>query len=286
MQERDRTCLITGANRGIGKAAAIALAGRGQHVVIVCRDRARGELACREIEAASGAASVGLLVADLASLESVRQLASEARQALPPLGVLIHNAGVFMNDCERTGDGVETTFAVNHLAPFLLTHELLDHLAPEARIVTVSSEAHRGARLRLDDLQLERSYSGSLAYANSKLANILFTRELARRLKQAGRFVTANSLHPGVIETGLLDKYFREYGWLGRLLQRFSGLFTVSPEKGAATTVHLASAPEVAGVSGGYFKRCREVQPSRAARDDETAKRLWELTEALTTPRS
>jgi NAD(P)-dependent dehydrogenase (short-subunit alcohol dehydrogenase family) len=278
MQDRKATCLITGANRGIGKAAAIELVRRGQRVVIVSRDRERGDRARREIGAETS------IVADLASLESVRSLAEQARATLPPLDVLVHNAGVFMNERASTVDGIETTFAVNHLAPFLLTHELLDHLAPEARIVVVSSEAHRGARLRLDDLQLEGKYSGGLAYANSKLANILFTRELARRLE--GRSVTANCLHPGVIRTGLLDNYFRDLGWLGSVARRLSWLFTVSEEKGAETTIHLASSPEVAGVSGAYFKRCREARPSAAARDDDAARRLWEISEELVRPRS
>jgi NAD(P)-dependent dehydrogenase (short-subunit alcohol dehydrogenase family) len=278
MRERGATCLITGANRGIGKAAATALARQGLKVSIVSRDRERGERVCQEI----GAESV--LVADLASFDSVRTLAAHVCASLPPLDVLIHNAGVFMNEREETVDGTETTLAVNHLAPFLLTRELLDHLAPGARIVVVSSEAHRGARLRLDDLQLERGYSGSLAYANSKLANILFTRELAHRLES--RPVTANALHPGVIRTGLLDNYFQEYGWAGRLLRRLSGLFTVSEEKGAETTIHLATSPEVDGVTGGYFKRCRPARPSAAGRDEYAAERLWELSEELVRPRS
>ena len=229
MRDEGAVCLITGANRGIGKAAATALARQGNRVWIVSRDRARGERACAETGAQAP------LVADLASLDSVRALAGEVCATLPPIDRLIHNAGVFMNEREQTVDGIETTLAVN-----------------------------RGARLRIDDLQLERGYTGGLAYANSKLANILFTRELARRLE--GRPVTANCLHPGVIRTGLLDNYFKDYGWLGRMARRLAWLFTVSEEKGAETTVHLAGSPDVADVSGAYFKRCREVEPSRAAR--------------------
>ncbi len=228
----------------------------------------------------SAAASGGqpeLELADLASLTQVRDLAARLSQR-PRIDVLINNAGLVVGRRELTEDGYEHTFAVNHLAPFLLTNLLLPVLTASApaRVITVSSVAHRGARLSLRNLQLERGYLPMLAYANSKLANIWFTRELARRLDGAG--VTANCLHPGTGRTRFGDT---GAAWL-RLGLVVGGAFLRTPQSGAATTVFLASSPAVDGQTGGYYVSCRRRRPSRAARDDDRARRLWDISARLT----
>lgn len=271
---RGRIVLITGANAGIGLATARALAARGATLLLVSRSRERGEGARRRIVEATGNEGVELLLADLASQRQVRELAAEVLRRHEPLHVLINNAAIYTRRRERTEDGVEMQLAVNHLAPFLLTTLLLDRLTESApaRVVTVSSEAHRRVRMRWDDLQGERRYGALRAYAQSKLANLLFTRELARRT--AGTRVTANALHPGVVATELL---FGGWGPL-RLLRRW----LKTPEQGAETSVYLASSPRVEGVSGYYFRDCRAIEPSRQAQDDAVARRLWEVSEELT----
>ena len=272
-----RTCVVTGASSGIGKAASIALAKLGATVVLVCRDRGRGESAMAEVRAAATGGDPSLELADLASMEQVRQVAARLGE-LPRLDVLVNNAGLVIGTRQLTPDGFEHTVALNHLAPFLLTSLLRRRLeagAP-ARVVTVASTAHRGARLDLDDLFLERRYLPMLAYANSKLANILFTRELARRMEGTG--VTANCLHPGTVRT-----HFGQTGstWL-RLGLMVAAPFLRSPRSGARTLVYLASSPDVAGRSGGYYVSRRQRQPSAAARDDALAGRLWDLSAHLT----
>lgn len=271
---RQRVYLITGANAGIGRAAAERLAASGGRVVMVCRDRARGEAARREIIDATGNPAVDLLIADLSSQRQIRELAAEVRSHYDRLDVLINNAAVITRERQVTESGLELQFAVNHLAPFLLTELLLGLLeaSAPARVITVSSEAHRTGRIDFDDLQGKHSYRGLRAYRQSKLANILFTRELARRL-QGGR-VTANTLHPGAIATRLLFT-----GWrIARLVRPFLR----QPARGAETLVYLALSPEVTGVSGRYFVDNRPTEPSRRASDPETARRLWEVSEALT----
>lgn len=272
-----RTCVITGASSGIGLAASVALARLGATVVLACRDRGRGESALAKVAAAAAGQPPRLELADLSSLTQVRDLAARLA-ALPRLDVLVNNAGLVVARRTLTADGYEHTMAVNHLAPFLLTGLLLPRLTASApaRIVTVSSIAHRSAVLDLDDLMLQRRYLAMLAYANSKLANVLFTRELARRL--AGTGVTANCLHPGTVRTR-----FGGTGaaWL-RLGLAVGGGLLRTPQSGARTVVYLASSPEVAGQTGGYYVGRRRRQPSRAAREDETARRLWEISARLT----
>ena len=272
-----QVCVVTGANSGIGKAAALTLARFGAEVILVCRDSARGEAARAEIAAAAAAGQPRLEIADLSSMTEVRDLAGRL-SALGRLDVLINNAGLVLGERRTSADGFEYTFAVNHLAPFLLTNLLREQLAGSApaRVITVSSAAHRGARLNLDDLQLAGHFNGWRAYSNSKLANILFTTELAARL--TGTRVTANCLHPGTVNTG--------FGRDGSRLLRF-GLdlgrrFLRTAGQGADTVVYLASSPDVAGATGGYYVNRKLRTPSRAARDQATARRLWEISAELT----
>src|SRR5580693_656170 len=272
-----QVCVVTGANSGIGKAAALTLARFGAEVILVCRDSARGAAARAEIAAAAAAGQPRLEIADLSSMTEVRDLAGRL-SALGRLDVLINNAGLVLGERRTSADGFEYTFAVNHLAPFLLTNLLREQLAGSApaRVITVSSAAHRGARLNLDDLQLAGHFNGWRAYSNSKLANILFTTELARRLTGTG--VTANCLHPGTVNTG--------FGRDGSRLLRF-GLdlgrrFLRTAGQGADTVVYLASSPDVAGATGGYYVSRKLRTPSRAARDQATARRLWEISAELT----
>lgn len=281
-----KTVVITGATSGIGRETAVALAGAGGRVVITARDRGRGEAAVDGIQQRSGSSTVELVVFDLGALASVRAGAGEVLARCPRIDVLVNNAGIVLSDRRLTPDGLEATFAVNHLGPFLLTELLLDRIkaSAPARIVNVASTAHKSARrgLDFDDLQSEHAYRALKVYSKSKLANMLFTTELARRL--AGTGVTANCLHPGTVATG--------YGRDGDTTGVFAfGLkvikpFILSPERGARTSVFLASAPEVAGVTGAYFVRCKQATPSRAARSAEAAAQLWEATEKLVAERS
>ncbi len=276
-----RTVVITGGNIGIGKEAAVALAQRGATVVITARDRAKGQAAAVEIAARAGRDDVGLVDLDLASLASVRRAAEDIEARFDRLDVLVNNAGLVQSHRLVTDEGFEMTFGVNHLGHFLLTTLLVDrlrHSAP-ARIVNVSSTAHWWALggLDWDDLQSEHGYNGGQAYARSKLANVLFTRELALRL--AGTGVTANALHPGLVRSG----FGQDGDMLG--LSR-SGLaivrpFLVSPATGARTTVHLASSPALVEATGGYYARCRRHPPAPWARDAASARRLWDTSEAL-----
>ena len=274
-----RTCLVTGANAGIGKAAAIGLARQGARVVLLCRSEARGSAAMAEIERRSGSGSLDLLVADLASQRQIRNVAKEYLRRFDRLDVLVNNAAVLARpERDLNEDGFEITFAVNHLAPFLLTRLLLDRIkacAP-SRIVTVASGAHRKAELDFEDLQNESDYSPIAAYSRSKLANVYFTYELARRLEGTG--VTANCLHPGVVSTALfrdLAPWLRAVVWLARP-------FLLKPESGADTAVYLASAPEVEDVTGQYFEKREQVRSSPVSYDGQIALRLWEVSEALT----
>ena len=273
-----RVCVVTGASSGIGRATAHALGRLGATVGLVCRDRARGEALVSEVRAASGHDRVALFVADLSSQEAVRGLAGALRAAYPALHVLVNNAGVVNLRYAETADGIETVFAVNHLAPFLLTHLLLGRLAESgpARIVNVASDVHRWGRIDFDDLGRRRRYRGMAVYAQSKLANVLFTYELARRL--AGTAVTANCLHPGAVATGL----GRNNGRLARLVARALRPFFRTAEDGAATSVYLAASPAVEGVSGRYFVDCREARSSPPSYDERLARRLWEVSVGMT----
>ncbi len=276
-----RTVVITGGNSGVGRATAVALAGAGARTVITARSRERGEQAVSDIRRASRSDQVDLVVFDLADLSSVRDGASELLDRCDRIHVLVNNAGLVLSERTVTVDGFESTFAINHLGPFLLTQLLTDRLTASApaRVVNVASTAHQGARhgLDFDDLQSTGHYRGMRAYSRSKLANILFTRELARRLASSG--VTANALHPGTVATGFARdddaKGFLAFGV--RLIKPF----ILTPEKGARTSVYLASSPEVADVTGEYFVKCRPRVPSAAARNDAAAVLLWSVSEEL-----
>ncbi len=270
------TIVITGATAGIGKATAVALARLGASLVIPTRDRARGEAARREILAAKPDARVDLLDADLASLASVRALAAQLLATYPRIDVLVNNAGGSRPTRQLSPDGYELTFAVNYLAPFLLTNLLLDRLkaSAPARIVNVASAAH-ARRLDFDNLQGERRYSLMGAYSASKLELIMFTYELARRLEGTG--VTANAVHPGGVRTEI----YRELRGISRLGIKLVWRFMRSPEQGASTTVYVATAPELAGVSGRYFADSREQRSKPASYDVESARRLWEISEKM-----
>jgi NAD(P)-dependent dehydrogenase (short-subunit alcohol dehydrogenase family) len=281
MEERleGRTVLVTGATNGIGRVTARELARAGARVLLVARDASRGAAAAREIREVSER-DPDVLVADLSSRAEVVGLAREVRDRTARLDLLVNNAGAIFAGREVSAEGVEMTFALNHLAYFLLTLELLDLLqaAPGARIVNLSSSAHERARIDWDDLQGERAYSGWKAYGQSKLANVLFTRELARRL--GGRDVAVNAVHPGAVATG----WGRNLpGILGKAIALGAPLLR-SPEKGARTTLHVATSPRLRGVTGKYFSDCRERTPSKAARDDAAALRLWQISEAMTQP--
>ena len=277
-----RTILVTGANTGIGKATAEALAGAGATVVMTARDETRGLAARDAVRSTTGNDDVHVMDLDLASFNSVRGFAERFRAAHPELHVLVNNAGVMVSERRESADGNELTLQVNHLGPFLLTMLLREPLAAAdgARIVNVSSDMHTRARngIDFDDLQLKRHFNSSYAYGRTKLANILFTRELARRWADTGIDTTA--LHPGFVRSGFgQDGDLR--GWQGIALRAMRP-FAIGVEQGAATSVYVATAPELAGVTGGFWAKCAPAEPSRAAHDDDAAARLWEVSEALT----
>jgi len=272
-----KVVLITGATQGIGKESAAALASMGASVVMVGRDRERSEAALADVKARSRSDSVELLLADLSSMAEVRRLAADFKARHDRLHVLLNNAGAINATRKQSPDGLEMTFAVNHLAYFLLTDLLLPVLKASApsRIVNVASDAHRGLSLDFADLQTEKRYFSFAAYGRSKLANILFTYELARRLEGTG--VTANALHPGVIASGFGKN---DKGWFA-LGAKLMAPFLITPEKGARTSVYLASSPEVEGVNGQYFKRSKPIKSSRQSYDEAAQKKLWEVTERI-----
>jgi NAD(P)-dependent dehydrogenase (short-subunit alcohol dehydrogenase family) len=271
---KGKTVLITGANRGIGRATALALADQGAKIVLLCRSEAQGRGVVSEIQARGAEAE--LLLADFRSMREVRAAATQFKNEHDALHVLINNAGAVHPERRLTEDRVEETFAVNHLAHFLLTVELLDLLraSAPARIVNVASEAHRRGWMRWHDLHFKSDYKPHRAYAQAKLSTILFTSELARRLQGTG--VTANCLHPGVVGTG----FGEAEGWAAFFL-RFAKPFLTPPEAGAKTSIYLASSPEVEGVSGKYFIKCNVARPSGFGRDDGLARRIWTTSEAI-----
>ena len=279
MNETHRTALVTGATSGIGKATAEALARQGMTVVLVARDAQKGRAVVEEIRSKSGNPNVDVLLADLSAQAAIRQLAGEFRGKYSELHVLVNNAGGVFGSRKLTADGLEYTFAFNHLAYFLLTNLLLDTLkaSAPARIVNVSSGAQGMGKINFADLQGEQHYSAQAAYSQSKLANVLFTYALARRLEGTG--VTANVLHPGVVRT----QFWRvETPLLWRMLFPLIDPFMLTPEKGAATAIYLAASPEVEGVSGQYFTKQKAVRANAIASDQAVQDRLWEVSAQLT----
>jgi NAD(P)-dependent dehydrogenase (short-subunit alcohol dehydrogenase family) len=268
-----RTVLVTGGSRGIGMATALGLATAGGHVAIIGRDRARTEDAACQIHRA-GHGRVDVFVADLSSQAEVRRVAGEVLQHLSRIDVLVNNVGGYWDSRHLTADGLERTFALNHLAPFLLTNLLLDRLEQSApsRVVTVASNAQALGRIDFDDLQAERSYAGSRAYNQSKLANVLFTYELARRLRPSA--VTANALHPGVVDTAFGSE---DPGRTQRLLVPLMRPFMKASAQGAVASIHVASAPELEGVTGRYFVHKKPRKSSSASYDRAAAARLWRV---------
>jgi NAD(P)-dependent dehydrogenase (short-subunit alcohol dehydrogenase family) len=276
---KGKTVLVTGANTGIGLETAAALADLGARVVITSRDPGKGEAAVETILERVTGAEVDVMALDLALLSSVRSFAADFLARYDALHVLVNNAGLMQDKRSVTQDGYETTFQVNHLGPFLLTNLLLERIkdSAPARIVNVASVAHRGGVLDFEDLQSESSFRGMRVYGTSKLCNILFTRELARRLEGSG--VTANSLHPGTVRTGFGRD--GDSSGLFALGVKLAGVFFLSPAQGAKTSIHLASSPDVEGKTGEYWVKCRIAKPTPAAQDDEAARRLWDVSEQL-----
>ncbi|NDJ84268.1 MAG: SDR family oxidoreductase [Chloroflexi bacterium] len=271
-----KICMVTGANAGIGQAVARGLAAVGATVVMVARNRQRGEEALDQLKVETGNDAVHLLLADLSSQQSIREMVTNFKALFSRLDVLINNAGTIPSQRMTTVDGLEMQFAVNHLSYFLLTNLLLDTLKRSApsRIINVTSQAHQGATIHFDDLQTEQNYTPSRVYARTKLANVLFTYELARRLEGTG--VTVNCLHPGVIATKLAQNYT---GHTGPLDKRPAG---DSPEKGAETPLYLATAPELADVTGKYFVKKQQAKSSGVSYNGEIAQRLWNVSAELT----
>jgi NAD(P)-dependent dehydrogenase (short-subunit alcohol dehydrogenase family) len=275
-----RICLITGATSGIGLVTARELAARGATVALVGRDEARARAAVEAIRQQTGNSEVDYLLADFSSQAAIRGLAEAFHRRYGALHVLVNNAGVLLWRRQETVDKLEMTFAVNHLAPFLLTNLLLDTLraSAPARVVTVASDAHTGATIPFDDLQqTQGNYQWLRVYGQSKLANIMFTYALARRL--AGSGVTANALHPGVVATRIYRSQNRLFNFAA---MRVMPVFALSPEKGARTTIYLASSPEVASVSGQYFVKRRPKRSWKASYDEAMQERLWTVSEQLT----
>lgn len=272
-----RICLVTGATNGIGKETAQALAQMGATVVIVGRNAPKTARLVEDIRAASGNNNVDSLLADLSSQQEVRRLADEFKSKYAHLHVLINNAGGFFMKRELSVDGIEMTFSLNHLAYFLLTNLLLDTLKASAptRIISVASGAHTAGKIEFDNLQGERGYTPK-AYNNSKLANILFTTELARRLEGSG--ITANALHPGFAATGFAKNNSKV---IAALVSIFAPLVGRSPAKGAETSIFLASSPSVEGISGKYFYDSQVIAPAPQATDEEVARKLWDVSAVM-----
>ncbi|HXB52749.1 MAG TPA: SDR family oxidoreductase [Rhizomicrobium sp.] len=269
-----KTVVITGATSGIGEVAAIRLAEQGARIVFTARDPARADDTMAALKKANPAADHALHMADLSTLSEMKRVAGELARE-PQIDVLINNAGALFNKRQETADGLEMTFALNHMAYFTVTNLLLAKLKPGARIVTVASNAHRGAKLDFNDLQSRKGYIGFPVYARSKLCNILFNRELARR---TGSGITANALHPGFVATRFGDN---SGGLMRTVLKVAKPIGAISPEEGAQTIIYLASSPHAAGVTGEYFYECKPTTPTAEARNDEDARKLWEISESI-----
>jgi NAD(P)-dependent dehydrogenase (short-subunit alcohol dehydrogenase family) len=273
------TVVVTGATQGIGLVAAEAMAAMGAQTIITARDAARGEKARAHIVAAAGHDDVHVVDVGFASMASIRQGAAQVRGLTDRVHVLLNNVGAIFTERAMSRDGLELTFATNHIGYFLWTHELLDVVkgSAPARIVNVSSLAHRAASgVAFDDLERRRGYSGIGVYGETKLMNILFTRALARRLDGTG--VTVNAIHPGAIASGFGTNNTGVFGFATRHLGRF---VLATPEKGARTSIYVCTSPDVAGTTGAYFANCRRAKTSRVAEDDAAAARLWELSETV-----
>jgi NAD(P)-dependent dehydrogenase (short-subunit alcohol dehydrogenase family) len=270
-----KTVVITGATSGIGEVAALRLAGQGARIVHIARDPRRAEATQAALHKANPAAQHIAHIADLSLLSEMKRVAGVIAAAEPHIDVLIDNAGALFTGRRETVDGLELTFALNHMGYFVITNLLLPNIVDGGRIVAVASGAHRGARLDLDDLQMRRKFNGWRAYANSKLCNILFTRALACRLK---RGITANCLHPGFVATRFADQ---SGGWTQRFAGFLKRLSAITPEEGAKTIIYLASSPQVAGISGEYFFECKAATTTPAGRNDADAERLWKISEEI-----
>jgi NAD(P)-dependent dehydrogenase (short-subunit alcohol dehydrogenase family) len=280
-----KTVLVTGATNGIGKVAALELARLGAQVIVVGRNAEKTRATVDEIQSATQNPNVKSALADLSLMSSTRALADQIKRDYNRIDVLLNNAGGIFYERQVTSEGLEMTFALNHMSYFLLTHLLMDMLkaSAPARVVNVSSNAHQLARkFNIDDLQSERGYSGFAAYGQSKLANVLFSNELARRLKPHN--IVSNALHPGAVATGFGTGQKGGGGWFAGTITNLILRFGLSPEQGAKTSLHLATSPQVEGVTGKYFSNSRETAPSAAARDEAMQRRLWEASEHIATP--
>lgn len=274
-----KIALVTGATSGIGKATAAALAERGAEVIIAGRNQQKAEETVQWIKTETGNQGVSYLLADFSDLEQVRELATTFKDRFSRLDLLVNNAGTYFNRRQETEYGVEMMFLVNHLAPFLVTNLLLELLlnSAPARIVILSSDAHKYATIDFDDLGFKRGFSGMKAYGRSKLANLLFSYELARRLADSG--VTVNAVHPGHVATGIFQT---NIPLIDPALKWIMGLFALSPEEGADNSIYLASSPDLEGISGKYFVKREAVQTSAMTYDRAVSQRLWDLSESLT----
>ena len=277
-----KVCIVTGATAGIGEVTALELARKGATVVVISRSEAKCRATVERIRAATGNGNLDYLVADMASQASVRAVAGAFRAKYDRLDVLVNNAGMFFAGRVESVDGIEQTWALNHLGYFLLTELLRDMLIASApsRVVSVSSGAHMGGKINFEDVEGKQKYSGWAAYSQSKLANILFTAELARRLEGTG--VTANSLHPGFVASNFaMNNMEGGRAFLRPVFRIFQKFAAISPEKGAQTSIFLASSPAVEGITGKYFAKSKAVTPSKAAQDMDAARRLWEMSEKM-----
>ena len=281
MDLNNKLCVVTGANSGIGKETARNFAADGGYVIMICRNDKRAQQARQEIIDNTGNTNVDIVLADLAVQNDIRSAAQQIIDQFDHVDILVNNAGLIADEREETIDGIEKTLAVNHLAPFLLTNLLWDHLqqSEESRVINVSSEVHRmGAKVfDIDNLELTENYSAMNAYGISKVCNIMFTHELAKRSKDTP--ITTYSLHPGVVRTQLAE----EAGWTMKLFYWIGKPFMRSPKSGAGTTIYLATSEDVQPMNGKYFKNKTVAEPSSIAFDDELTKELWKRSEQLTT---
>jgi NAD(P)-dependent dehydrogenase (short-subunit alcohol dehydrogenase family) len=275
---QDKICMVTGATSGIGKVTALELARRGAIVVVAARDPEKAAATVAEIKGITGNPAVESMLADLEDLSQVRNLAETFKARHDHLDVLVNNAGAIFLRRQLSADGYEKTFAVNHLAPFLLTNLLLDALkaSPSARVINVSSDSHESAALDFDDLGSKKRYGPMKVYGKSKLANVYFTKELARLL--AGTSVTVNALHPGFVGTNISTNN----GWFARLTMRVIAPFALTPEQGAETSIYLATSPDVQGITGEYFVKSSVAPSSAVSQDPDIARRLWQVSEEMT----